>query len=57
MPEFFPPACAPAFFDKVGDPFSRYARPRHCALAAALQLKHGLAGSTMSNPANHEHVC
>jgi hypothetical protein len=57
MPEFFPPACAPAFFDKVGDPFSRYARQRHCALAAALQLKHGLAGSTMSNPANHEHVC
>jgi hypothetical protein len=53
-PDFCPPARAPVFFDKIGDPFGRHARPHHRAWAARTHRKHGLAGSTMSNPANNE---
>jgi hypothetical protein len=52
--EFFCPARALAFLDKVEDPLGRHARAHYRAYVAYTAMKYGLAGSTLSNPANND---
>ena len=55
--DFFRTAWTRAFFDKVRPIRPSYAGRSPCTKAAHNKVKHGLAGSTSSNPANDNQRC